>query len=193
MSSTFCSRRPTAAWTLLALAALVGSPTAAVASADSATRGTACGTAVLLGQFELESSVPGQVIYSRNPGVDLGIGGPLPDAVLLEFYGSGVGATGTFNLGQGPNGNYSTCVQCLLVLQDRDPVTSVPAKVFFASAGSLVIDPSTPPGGANLQVDLVGARVVEVTIDPNTFVSTPVVGGDCYDHVAEVIFANGFE
>jgi hypothetical protein len=36
-------------------------------------------------------------------------------------------------------------------------------------------------------------HLVEVTIDPQTYESTPVPGGSCYDIVSNEVFANGFE
>jgi len=136
-----------------------------------------------------------EVDDSRN--TDLGFGDTLPDMISFEFYSpdpadSSYPQTGTFDLASAVNANYATCQQCIVVYQDyADPDT--PTKTFFQTAGSITIDSHTIPGvtpAIGLSWDNVA--IAEVTIDPDTFVSTLVPGGDCYTIVPDVIFANGF-
>jgi hypothetical protein len=118
----------------------------------------------------------------------------LPDDVSFQFYNTGTGFhSGSFNLGTGDNNNYQTCSECLLVFQDIDTGTGNAAKTFFQSQGTLVIDPTTPPGSDPIKMSWTNVILVEVTIDPNTYFSTPVENGDCYNIVSDTVFANGFE
>lgn len=118
---------------------------------------------------------------------DLGLGGPLPDFGRLDIYNNG--SAGSFALGTGPESNYATCDHCVLVY--RDIANNAPGKTFFQSAGTLTLP--QPPGAATLDISFTDLTLVEVTIDPDTFISTPVPGGECYVQVSDVLFANGFE
>ena len=54
-----------------------------------------------------------------------------------------------------------------------------PKKIFFQQSGSMTVTAF----GANANMcagSLSNVTVIEVTIDPMTFVSTPVPGGSCY-------------
>lgn len=119
--------------------------------------------------------VPG--VYQLGGRVDLGLGGPLPDAMIFEFYED---ATGTFDLASGGNENYKTCKQCIRFVQDIDPDGIVPAKNFFQAGGAITIDPATPPNGVDLVVTLTALEMVEVTIRAADFQTTPVENGACY-------------
>jgi hypothetical protein len=128
-------------------------------------------------------------------GPDLHFGGALPDVVSFEFYSPDFDypRTGTFDLGAGVDTNYATCQQCILVYQDyTDPAT--PTKTFFQTAGSITISSQTVPGLApSVGLSLTGVTVAEVTIDPNTFVSTLVPDGACYTIANDFVFRDGFE
>lgn len=131
-------------------------------------------------------------VYELSTSADLGFGGPGPDRIELQFFDSSYNATGTFDLTAGGNANFATCAVCVLVVQDVGGGAGV-EKQLFQSAGAVTVHPSTPPGPSPaLNIELSGVRVVEVTIDPDTFVSTPVPGGACYRQ-GDVLFANGFE
>lgn len=125
-------------------------------------------------------------------GVDLGFGDATPDILYFEFYDAAVGpgGVGTFDVGSGADSNYSTCIHCIKAVQDSG---SPNEKIMFQSAGTLVV--STPPGGTTVDLMFDGT-LIEVTIDPATFVSTPVPGGECYTTVGgeiDLIFASSFE
>lgn len=131
-------------------------------------------------------------VYELSTGADLGFGGPGPDRIELQFFDSAYNATGAFDLTAGGNANFATCAVCVLVVQEVGGGAGV-EKQLFQSAGVLTVHPSTPPGPSPvLDIELFGVRVVEVTIDPDTFVSTPVPGGACYRE-GDVLFRNGFE
>ncbi|MGB0133763.1 hypothetical protein [Dokdonella sp.] len=113
-------------------------------------------------------------------------GEPTIDELDAEFYSS---SFGSFNLATGANDNYSTCDQCITFSRDyTDPVNN---KLFFQSTGTITI--TQAPGPATLNVQLSNTRLVEVTLDPNTYVSTPVPGGECYDLVPNEVFLSGFD
>jgi len=100
----------------------------------------------------------------------------VPDGLGLQFFAD---TTGPFDLAAGGNENYATCAQCLLVLEDVDS-TFGPNRVYFPTSGALTVDPSTPPiTSAPLRATLEDVTLVEVTLDPNTWESTPVSNGQC--------------
>ena len=122
---------------------------------------------------------------------DLGFGGTLPDIISFEFYSQ---ATGTFNLAIGNDSNFGTCTQCIVIYQDLNGPND-PQKNFFQTSGMLTIDMNTVPGvAADVGLSWSNLTLSEVTIDPETFTSTVVPGGDCYAVVdSDVVFRNGFE
>jgi hypothetical protein len=117
------------------------------------------------------------------------LGGEAGDLLTLEFYAPGVG---TFDLGSGGNANYASCLQCILAYVDEGS-----GPLFFQSAGSLQVNGD--PTSSVLDAELLDVTLVEVTIDPQTLVSTPVTDGDCL-HISSahlltdsLIFADSFE
>ena len=117
------------------------------------------------------------------------LGGEAGDFLRLEFYTPTIGA---FDLGLGNNANYSTCIQCILAYVDNGS-----GPFFFQTAGTVSVNDD--PTDSVLDAELVDVTLMEVTIDPETYVSTLVPGGDCL-HIQSVslvtdprIFANGFE
>lgn len=107
---------------------------------------------------------------------ELGLGALGPkDALQFEFYASG---NGTFDLGAGKNANYATCDQCALLYVDgngRGP------RIFFQTAGSMVVDASSDIDNGPLKMGITGLHLVEVTLDQADATSTPVAGGACID------------
>ena len=172
---------------LLELSALVSAGSAAAAT---------CGRAVLDGPrsnvFNCFDSTCG--IYDVLTLVDRGFGGASPDTIAFNFNSADASPpdTGTFVLGTGVNSNTSTCLQCIVVSEDVGD--NGPAKYLFPTAGTLTIDAKTVPGvDSQLNLTWSGVTVAEVTIDPDTRVSTPVPDGECYTIVQDPIFAGGFE
>lgn len=114
------------------------------------------------------------------------------DRFGLELYSSAIDPafngedTGTFDLAAGADANYSTCSRCIRVVVDATAPT--PGKVFFQSGGSIDIASATSPVEGNIDATLTDVTLVEVTIDPTTYVSTPVVGGECL-HITMADFA----
>lgn len=130
----------------------------------------------------------GNNVYTLGPDIDRGLGGPGVDRIQVEFYAAG---SGSFALGSGLNSNYSTCAQCLLLIQD---VGTENQKNFFADAGTLIIEQS-PGEVASLPIELQDVRLIEVTIGDagSDFISTPVPDGDCVLLDQDYVFADAFE
>ena len=84
--------------------------------------------------------------------------------------------TGAFSLNTGLNANFSTCEQCLLYFEDEGTT------VFFQSAGAMNV--ADNPQDGDLTMTLAGVQLVESTINDQTFVSTPVPGGECVEFVS---------
>jgi hypothetical protein len=106
------------------------------------------------------------------------LAGSPPELVTVELYET-MPIAGTFDLGAGNDANYSTCKHCVLLAEDVNPM-GIPKKFYFQTGGTMTItatDPATP-AKSNGSID--GVTVVEVTIDPTTYASTPVPGGGCY-------------
>lgn len=117
------------------------------------------------------------------------LGGNAGDFLRLEFYASD---TGTFDLGSGNNANYSSCVQCVLAYVDEGS-----GPFFFQTAGSLLVNGD--PTNSVLDAEISDVTLVEVTIDPITYASTPVPDGLCLHILSaslvtdSTIFRDGFE
>jgi hypothetical protein len=129
--------------------------------------------------------------YTAVPAPSLGTA--LPDSFDYEFYaptGSPL-PTGLFNLTSQVNSNYVSCEQCLIVRQDKDAGT--PTKYFFQNGGTININPMTPPGSAQISLTHQDVTLGEVTLDVNTFETTPVPDGECLQVVTDTIFYGGFD
>jgi hypothetical protein len=172
------------------LAALLA--TQCVPSVDA----TPCTTARINGNRMLAYTCDGGECgeYRLGDGVaDLGFGGSAPDYISFGFYSNGgTPPLGSFDLASDVNDNYATCEQCILVLGDSDGEQAT--RYFFQSSGSLIVAGEAPPGSA-MELTLIWSNLtlVEVTIDPETFASTPVPNGACYDVLPEVVYADGFD
>jgi hypothetical protein len=112
--------------------------------------------------------------------------GGAEDFVGFQFY-SGDNfdgqQPGSFELGTGVDDNYATCGRCVLVERDAAAVGSAGNTRFYATSGTLDIDDGSEHMDGRPSLTISDVTFVEVTIDPDTYVSTPVEDGDCY-HVA---------
>ena len=141
--------------------------------------------------FDFGGASSSFAIYS----VELGnTGGPDPDYFDFMFYDGGVSEVGTFDLSIGDDANYATCKRCLSICLDVDQVSLECSKWIFQTEGMLTLNASPEEGVLDYSVQ--NLHLVESTIDPDTFVSTPVPDGVCYSTNASAvpeIFVNGFE
>ncbi len=99
----------------------------------------------------------------------------VPDRLMLQFKQNG---TGTFDLGTGKNTNYQSCDQCLLVFEDLTEKGAV--KTYFQQSGNINVTEGTVMDGESAG-SVISAKLVEVTIDPETSKSTLVPGGACIE------------
>ena len=118
------------------------------------------------------------------------IGGPLRDAVALDFFapaGSDAGGlpTGTFDFSAGDDSNRSPCEHCLLIGQDINDSTQRVGKYYYPQSGTLQLTQADNPFDGRFRGSLVDVVAVEVTIDWKTYVSTPVPGGACVKFSAD--------
>jgi hypothetical protein len=101
-----------------------------------------------------------------------------PDLFSLGLYrGYGVFmegiAPGTYQI-SGLELDLSTCGLCGRLFTDRDPVSGMPGEQqFFASGGQITITSVTP----NLTGSVSNLTLVEVTVNPTTYATTPVENG----------------
>lgn len=144
---------------------------------DSADTGAEC-TGI---SFENLSVVAG---YDQYQGVTTEqIGDPtLEDLVYIQFYKEDYSeitelTPGTYDLAEGLNSNYGTCLECVLLYEDWDG--SGFAKTYFQQSGTLTI--SQIKSGTIESKGTVSAKLVEVTINSENYSSTPVEGGGCYE------------
>ncbi len=100
------------------------------------------------------------------------------DILQFEIYPGeqfgGATSAGTYDL---TGTNYATCGNCVLVRTQCSQASGCD-KTFYADTGSLVISEWAEGGKFSGRLD--GVTLKEVTIDSNTFQSTPVVGGQTW-------------
>jgi hypothetical protein len=105
-----------------------------------------------------------------------------PDTLELELYEmeSYKQAPGTFDLASKLDSDYATCNHCVLVYEDQDPDTLDFARTYYAESGTLALDSVTSdPVSSDCKGSLASVKLVEVTIDPDTYEITKVAGGKC--------------
>ena len=108
---------------------------------------------------------------------------PFTELQIMSFQADpyfGPSGPGTFDLS---GLNYTDCALCMLVLQECDDEYYCD-KGFFIESGTLQVNQMNQFGGS-FNGSLINARFVEVTIDPETYQSTPVPGGEswCVDRL----------
>jgi hypothetical protein len=82
--------------------------------------------------------------------------------------------TGTFDLTENGDDNYKTCARCILVFGD----VGANRTIYYASEGTLVIDPASTQLTGNIDATVTNLTLVEVKI-ANDYTSTPVPNGRC--------------
>lgn len=109
---------------------------------------------------------------------------PFTEFQILSFQASPYDGP-TSPVDQSLNGNnYADCSLCVLIVEGCDDNYSCD-RVFFADEGRLNISKMSTNGGP-FHAQLSGAVLREVSIDPETYTSTPVQGGDtwCIDNLS---------
>lgn len=99
--------------------------------------------------------------------------------VNFEFYD--VTPVGEYSLiSEGVNDNYSSCMQCVTAY-DYNAAGDAIEKTFFQSQGTLVVSTGEPLETGDFTGTIANVKLVEVTIADETFLSTPVANGKCYE------------
>ncbi len=133
-------------------------------------------TGISLEKISQDSEKPNlyQSLYTPDTGAKGGEGQAIPDILSIWFYGDGL-SPGSYSLMDGGDANYATCSRCVLVVENLSGDTF--SKTYFQQYGTLNIDYVDSNSGSIGSLDEL--RLIEVSIDSSTVVSTPVPGGDC--------------
>jgi hypothetical protein len=101
------------------------------------------------------------------------------DEVLLDTFNLAIytDEEGSYDLAEGDNQSYATCMQCVLIDVDQG------TKFFFQESGRIEVDAGSAPSKGKLETDLVNVKLVEVEIDADSFATTRVEGGECLEIV----------
>lgn len=135
---------------------------------------------ITVGAFTLQAADGTAAHYVAPPAPDFG--DVEADDFSIELYGSGFDPalngedTGTFDLTMNADDNYATCSRCLLYFEDP---TSPIGRIFFTQSGTFVIDATSTQLDGTITGTLTDVTLIEVTLDPDTFESTPVANGTC--------------
>jgi len=117
-----------------------------------------------------------------------------PDLLDIELYagtatfGSGDVATGTYNLTN--ETQYSTCGACVMVWPQATVDGSgnvTPVDQYLATSGSITLTSVGPAGTGMLTGTVSNVAFQHVTIDPNSFMSTP--DGNCTSMIGSASFS----
>jgi hypothetical protein len=84
-------------------------------------------------------------------------------------------STDSVTFGVGDESNYATCTRCFVVRTLNAPEP----RYFFAVSGALDVTPASVLPIGTLDATLNDVTLIEVTIESETFLSTPVPGGAC--------------
>ena len=109
---------------------------------------------------------------------------PFTEFQIASFQGkpyNGPSKPGTYNL---DGSNYSDCALCILIVKGCNESYSCNT-IYFADAGELQISQMNSNGAAFL-AELTNAVFREVRLDPETYESTPIQGGEtwCIDSLS---------
>lgn len=141
----------------------------------------------------------GTPVFQAGDTMSVSWAGPVTgmtsDGNMLQFsdqFYSGIemaGLSGTFALDSGNQMNYSSCALCFLAFTTATDAMGNPLHIFFQSGGSVTLseDPFTRQ---HMMGSVSNLTMTEVTIDPNTFASTPVPGGLCVTFGNETLNAD---
>ena len=102
----------------------------------------------------------------------------LQDQLVISFP-ENIAEAGTYDLTSTSNKNYSTCTECVLVLEDVNTSGQV-TREYFQTSGTLTIEEVDDSYGIN---GTVSATLEEVTIadEDGGYLSTPVPNGKCVE------------
>ncbi|MCO4774237.1 MAG: hypothetical protein KDA24_29690 [Deltaproteobacteria bacterium] len=137
---------------------------------------TYAGFPALLHQAILDDTNPAQPLFTyqaRDSEYE-----PFDELRIASYQAEpyfGPSQPGSFSLA---GSNYADCALCVLLITDCDEAYSCD-RVFFADAGTVDVF-SMGSAGTNFSATLTDVVFQEVEIDSDTYVSTPVPGGDTW-------------
>lgn len=102
--------------------------------------------------------------------------------IMVEFYdfgdGSPLNGVGSYPIGNNADDrNYETCETCVLLYADCGAESC--DKIFYATGGTIVVSAIDQAAGT-ITAKLTNLVAVEVTIDSQSYRSTPVANGETY-------------
>jgi hypothetical protein len=134
-------------------------------------------TATVFGAQDIlvDDAANNSMVWGGTVTTDLGDGGP--STFTLEFYGGVEPNLATaIDLSTGNQANYSSCAECVRVI--THDATNTAVRTYFQSGGTVTLT-ADPIATKHVTGTIANLALVEVTIDPSTYASTPVVGGKC--------------
>lgn len=139
--------------------------------------------ALTVGTADFQFNAFGQLTGLRYR-VEPGLGGAAPDYLLVELYdstteGLPVLAPGTFDLTAAPDADLATCQHCVWLWQDSEDGVEL-TTVFYASAGSLVLDQVDDPFSPVFVGHTSDLTIRATTFDPTTGHTEIIDGGTCF-------------
>lgn len=143
-------------------------------SVDAGPETTTGCTAVTVSAFGMgpSSGGGGSVVATPSPA----LGGDRADVFRVELIGAAF-STGEFDLSG--ESDYATCKHCVSLWVDGQEART--ATVFLAESGKLSLTAVSSPVSSQFAGSLTSVRLVEVSIDPQTFATTRVPGGKCLE------------
>ncbi len=104
--------------------------------------------------------------------------GPGPDHFVVDFQNGRANKIGTWPLDADENTSILDCRECVQVFLNTIDVTARPEGFLFQQAGTIQVD-ADPYQDQILRVTLRDVVLRAVTVDPVTFQTVAVPGGDC--------------
>jgi hypothetical protein len=131
-----------------------------------------------------EGSAPNKLVTLDLTGLSSEYVGML----ILEFYNDAnpeawteSAAVGTYNLG-GTNASFATCSQCVEFLVYENDGADYPfVAEYFQQEGTLQVTKTDFTGDYPYYAGVLSVKLAEATIDENTFATTFVENGGCYE------------
>ncbi len=132
-------------------------------------------TDITLGNLVVTRSTDLQ--FKAEALVQTPLGGADEDVVLLQLFDPQT--AGTFDLSTPPDDNYEACEHCVALGIDWPVDADDPVERYFQSAGTLTLTKAYSAADPSVRGSLKNVKLIEVTMDPDTFHTTPVPNGKC--------------
>ena len=132
--------------------------------------------------FSIEPDIKYEGVYYATITDNLLGDHSLQDQLIISFP-ENIAAVRIYDLASTSNKNYSTCTECVLVLEDVSSTDGKATRYYFQTSGALTIDEIDDAYGIK---GTISAKFEEVTIDTvededGGYLSTPVSNGKCVE------------